>query len=198
MGMITFDKDGETPLDDISGLKLKKITSRKELDEAEAQNILKAYINYTLAPLKLKKIEFNLNFFRKLHKDMLGDVWSWAGDFRTTQTSIGVSANKIYQSLYQLQDDLKFWQNKWDYQDTATRLHHALVKIHPFLNGNGRWARLVTDLWLLKMGYNALSWGENITKTSIARDEYIASLKEADNGKYERLMVFMFDKKEVK
>jgi hypothetical protein len=34
--MIAFDKDGETPLDDISGLKLKKITSRKELDEAEA------------------------------------------------------------------------------------------------------------------------------------------------------------------
>lgn len=71
--MITFTKEVETPLDDISGLKLKKITTRKELDEAEAQNILKAYIYYTLTPSTLKKLEFNLGFFCKLHKDMFGD-----------------------------------------------------------------------------------------------------------------------------
>lgn len=190
--MITFTKEGETPLDDISGLKLKKITTRKELDEAEAQNILKAYINYTLTPSTIKKIEFNLSFFRKLHKDMFGDVWSWAGEFRTTQTSIGVEANKIHQALYQLQDDLKFWEKNWDYKESATRLHHALVKIHPFANGNGRWARLATDLWLLKTGHDVLSWGGDITEVSVARTEYIASLKEADSGSYERLMGFMF------
>ncbi|WP_331774578.1 mobile mystery protein B [Sulfurospirillum sp. 1612] len=195
--MITFDKEGETPLDDISGLKLKKITSRKELDEAEAQNILKAYIHYTLIPSKLKKIEFNLSLFCKLHKDMLGDVWSWAGDFRTTQTSIGVPAHRIHQSLYQLQDDLKFWQKEWDYQDTTTHLHHTLVKIHPFINGNGRWARLVTDLWLLKMGHEALSWGGNITQVSVSRRAYIRSLKEADEGVYDGLKTFMFEKKQT-
>lgn len=190
--MIAFDKEGETPLDDISGLKLKKITTRAALDEAEAQNILKAYIKYTLNPSKLKKIAFDLSFFRKLHKEMFGSVWSWAGEFRTTQTSIGVSANRIHQYLYHLQDDLKFWEREWDYRDVATRLHHTLVKIHPFPNGNGRWARLATDLWLLKAGHDPLSWGGNITEISIARTEYITSLKEADNGNYERLKAFMF------
>jgi Fic-DOC domain mobile mystery protein B len=191
--MITFDKEGETPLDDISGLKLKKITTRSELDDAEAQNILKAYIKYTLTPTTLKKVTFDLSFFRKLHKEMLGDVWSWAGEFRTTQTSIGVEANIIHQRLYQLQDDLKYWEGEWDYRDTATRLHHTLVKIHPFPNGNGRWARLVTDLWLLKIGYPALSWGGNITEVSDARSAYIFALKEADNGNYEPLRMFMFE-----
>lgn len=195
MGMIAFDKEGETPLDDISGLKLKKITSRKELDEAEAQNILKAYIHYTLTPSILKKIEFNISFFRKLHYDMFGDVWSWAGEFRTTQTSIGVEANKIHQALYQLQDDLKYREKEWDYKDTAVRFHHILVKIHPFANGNGRWARLATDLWLLKHGRDMLRWGGDITEISTARTEYIASLKEADGGRYERLMAFMFGEK---
>lgn len=190
--MITFDKEGETPLDDISGLKLKKITTRAQLDDAEAQNILKAYIKYTLNPSALKKATFDLSFFRKLHKEMLGYVWSWAGEFRTTQTSIGVEANLIHQRLYQLQDDLKYWEKEWDYRDTATRLHHTLVKIHPFPNGNGRWARLVTDLWLLKMGYPSLSWGGNITEVSSARADYISSLKEADNGNYEPLKQFMF------
>jgi len=190
--MITFDKEGETPLDDISGLKLKKITTRAELDDAEAQNILKAYVKYTLNPSALKKVTFDLSFFRKLHKEMFGDVWSWAGEFRTTQTSIGVEANMIHQRLYQLQDDLKYWESEWDYRDTAVRLHHTLVKIHPFPNGNGRWARLATDLWLLKMSYQALSWGGNITEVSDARSAYIASLKEADQGNYEPLKSFMF------
>jgi Fic-DOC domain mobile mystery protein B len=192
MGMITFDKEGETPLDDISGLKLKKVTTRSELDDAEAQNILKAYIKYTLNPASLKKVTFDLSFLQKLHKEMFGDVWSWAGEFRTTQTSIGVEANMIHQRLYQLQDDLKYWEKEWDYRDTATRLHHTLVKIHPFTNGNGRWARLVTDLWLLKMGHLALSWGGNITEVTFARADYIASLKEADNSNYEPLKYFMF------
>jgi Fic-DOC domain mobile mystery protein B len=192
MGMITFDKEGETPLDDISGLKLKKITTRAELDDAEAKNILKAYVKYTLNPTALKKVAFDLSFFRKLHKEMFGDVWSWAGEFRTTQTSIGVTTNMIHQHVYQLQDDLKYWESEWDYRDTAVRLHHTLVKIHPFPNGNGRWARLATDLWLLKIGYKALSWGGNITEVSDARSEYIASLKEADQGNYEPLKSFMF------
>lgn len=190
--MITFDKEGETPLDDVSGLKLKKIITRAELDDAEAQNILKVYVKYTLNPATLKKVSFDLSFFRKLHKEMFGDVWSWAGEFRTTQTSIGVAANTIHQRLYQLQDNLKYWDNEWDYLDTAVRLHHTLVKIHPFPNGNGRWARLATDLWLLKMGHQALSWGGNITEVSDARSAYIASLKEADQGNYEPLKIFMF------
>ena len=190
--MITFDKEGETPLDDISGLKLKKITTRSELDDAEAQNILKAYVKYTLNPRTLKKVTFDLSFFRKLHKEMFGDVWGWAGEFRTTQTSIGVEANMIHQRLYQLQDDLKYWESEWDYRDIATRLHHTLVKIHPFPNGNGRWARFATDLWLLKMGFFALSWGGNITEVCDARSAYITALKEADNGNYEFLQIFMF------
>jgi Fic family protein len=27
-------------------------------------------------------------------------------------------------------------------------MHHRLVKIHPFPNGNGRWARIAADVFL--------------------------------------------------
>jgi fido (protein-threonine AMPylation protein) len=30
------------------------------------------------------------DFMRTLHKRMLGDVWEWAGTFRTTERNIGV------------------------------------------------------------------------------------------------------------
>jgi len=191
--MIVFDKEGETPLDDISGLKIDGIFTRTELDVVEADNILDAFLKYTLNPEEIKKITFDTKFLQQLHRDMFGNVWSWAGEFRTTQTSIGIEAINIRQSLYQLMDDLKFWEEAWDYQDTATRLHYLLVKIHPFLNGNGRCSRLFTDLWLLSIGKEMLDWGdENIDNANSTRKEYILALQEVDSGSYERLKKFMF------
>jgi Fic-DOC domain mobile mystery protein B len=191
--MIEFNKEGETPLDDISGLLLKNITTRSELDILEADNILEAYLNYTMSPTQLTGLSFDTQFLQKLHKEMFCSVWSWAGEFRTTQTSIGIEAVNIRQALYQLMDDLKFWEEAWDYQDTATRLHYLLVKIHPFLNGNGRCARLFTDLWLLSIGKEMLEWGdENLDNVNSSRKEYIFALQELDSGSYERLKQFMF------
>jgi len=191
--MIRFDKEGETPLDDISGLKIANINTRAELDEVEADNILDAYLKYTISPENLKGIKFDTLFLQQLHRDMFGNVWSWAGDFRTTQTSIGIEAVNIRQALYQLMDDLTFWESAWDYKDTATRLHYSLVKIHPFLNGNGRCGRLFTDLWLLSQNHEMLEWGNSsIDDDNESRREYIDALRAVDGGNYERLKRFMF------
>ncbi|MCH9739432.1 MAG: mobile mystery protein B [Epsilonproteobacteria bacterium] len=191
--MIRFDKEGETPLDDISGLKIANISTRAELDEVEADNILDAYLKYTISPENIKGIKFDTLFLQQLHRDMFGNVWSWAGDFRTTQTSIGIEAVNIRQALYQLMDDLIFWESAWDYQDTATRLHYSLVKIHPFINGNGRCGRLFTDLWLLSQNHEMLEWGSSsIDDENESRREYINALRAVDSGDYERLKRFMF------
>lgn len=192
--MITFDKKGETPLDDISGLKI-NITTRAELDEAEADNILEAYLKYTASPEQLDDVHFDVPFLQKLHKEMLGNVWTWAGEFRTTLTSIGVEAKNIRQRLYQLMDDLKYWdgEGQWDYQDIAVRLHFTLVQIHPFSNGNGRCGRLFTDIWLLSKGKEMLEWGdEDLVEANKTRTEYITALQEAEQGSYDRLKNFMF------
>ncbi len=191
--MIKFDKEGETPLDDISGLRVEGITTRCELDEVEADNILEAFLKYTISPDQLDNVQFDTLFLQELHRDMFGNVWSWAGDFRTTQTSIGIEAVNIRQALYRLMDDLAFWETSWDYKDTATKLHYSLVKIHPFLNGNGRCGRLFTDLWLLSIGENMLEWGDkDINMVNTCRTKYIRALQEADGGNYECLKSFMF------
>ena len=191
--MIRFDKEGETPLDDISGLKIKGINTRSELDEVEANNILEAFLKYSLSAEQVKNITFDTVFLQQLHIDMFGNVWSWAGDFRTTQTSIGIEAVNIRQALYRLMDDLRFWEKEWDNKDTATRLHYSLVKIHPFLNGNGRCGRLFTDLWLLSQGKEMLEWGsDDINAENVTRKEYIMALRAVDDGDYEKLKKFMF------
>jgi len=193
--MILFDKEGETPLDDISGLKIQSISTRSQLDEKEAENILEAFLKYTLSADQVKNITFDTLFLQQLHIDMFGNVWSWAGDFRTTQTSIGIEAVNIRQALYRLMDDLKFWETEWNYKDTAIRLHYSLVKIHPFLNGNGRCGRLFTDLWLLSQGKEMLEWGsDDINAENETRKEYISALQAVDSGDYDKLKKFMFPK----
>lgn len=193
--MIRFDKEGVTPLDDISGLKIKDISTRSQLDEVEADNILEAFLKYTLSAEQVTNVKFDTLFLEQLHIDMFGNVWSWAGDFRTTQTSIGIEAVNIRQALYRLMDDLRFWETEWNYKDTATRLHYSLVKIHPFLNGNGRCGRLFTDLWLLSIGEEMLEWGsDDINNENETRKEYISALQAVDNGDYEKLKQFMFPK----
>lgn len=50
---------------------------------------------------------------------------------------------------------------------TAAYLHDELVRIHPFIDGNGRTSRLLMNLYLLRNGYTIVNLkGSNEEKTS--------------------------------
>ena len=85
---------------------------------------------------------------------MLGDVWRWAGKFRTSERNFGIAFYGIPVALRQLLDDTKAWIEYKTYppDEIAVRFHHRLVQIHPFPNGNGRHARLMADLLVMRLG----------------------------------------------
>jgi Fic family protein len=63
------------------------------------------------------------------------------------------------------------------------RFHHQLVsKIHPFPNGNGRHARMMTDVIAVKFGRPEFTWGaaENLVAETTARAGYLAALRTLD------------------
>lgn len=184
--------DNSTPLtaEEKDGLKLKWITLRSELNEAEARNIAQAQI--WLMSNKNKDV-YSDTFLRELHKKMFGDVWKWAGTYRTSERNIGVVPYQIPIKLMQLFDDVKFWiENKtYSNREIAVRLHHKLVQIHPFPNGNGRISRLMADLVLEKLEGTKFYWGNtNLVNVSEVRSAYIAALRKADAGDYSALMEF--------
>ena len=184
--------DNSTPLtaEEKDGLKLKWITLRSELNEAEARNIAQAQI--WLMSNKNKDVCSD-TFLRELHKRMFGDVWKWAGTYRTSERNIGVVPYQIPIKLMQLFDDVKFWiENKtYSNREIAVRLHHKLVQIHPFPNGNGRISRLMADLVLEKLEGTKFYWGNtNLVNVSEVRSAYIAALRKADAGDYSALMEF--------
>ena len=75
--------------------------------------------------------------------------------------------------------------------EQSVRIHHRLVAIHPFVNGNGRHARLVADVVLFCHSHRLPHWPNNklIEETDI-RKKYIQALKAADKGSYQLLEKF--------
>ena len=185
--------DGATPLDpdEIDGLKLKHITTRGELDRWEQENIQDA-----LAWLDRRRKSDILNeeFICQLHEKMFGKVWKWAGEFRRTNKNIGVEWTAISVELRQLLDDVKYWIEKEVYpkNEIAYRLHHKLVWIHLFPNGNGRHSRMTADVLTEAFGLEAFTWGSgNLTDASVTRKQYINALKAADHQDYSLLKAFV-------
>jgi len=182
-----------TPLDDISGLKLdtSKPYTMDEISLYEAKNITKATLKYlSLVPDK-KLAPFSFEWLLLLHKEMFGEVWEWAGKLRQVELSIGVKAYLVSTEIKKLVDDLEFWeQNKsFDVIETASRIHHRAVQIHPFLNGNGRWSRMLANIYLKQNGLQPTKWNENLlSKENLHRDDYIKALKKADDGDYRDLI----------
>jgi fido (protein-threonine AMPylation protein) len=71
------------------------------------------------------------------------------------------------------------------------RFHHRLVAIHPFPNGNGRHARLMADLLVMRLGQERFSWGsESLRDAGSMRKRYIAALQAADNHDIGPLLAF--------
>jgi len=182
-----------TYVDDISGLKLdtSKQYTMNEIYLYEAKNITKATLKYLSAIPDKKLAPFSYEWFMTLHADMFGDVWDWAGKFRHVELSIGIKAYLVSTEIKKLVDDLEFWHEHKSFEvvEIASRLHHRAVHIHPFLNGNGRWSRMLANIYLKQNGLQPTKWNENLlSKENLHRDDYIKALKRADEGDYSVLI----------
>jgi Fic-DOC domain mobile mystery protein B len=185
-------KESETPLteEEREGLIPSYITLRTELNEAEQANIIEAQI----WALRRKRNVLNEKFLDNLHQKMFGSVWRWAGQHRTSGKNIGVDAYRISTELRKLIDNCRYWLENETYctDEIAARFHHELVWIHCYPNGNGRHARLATDLLLLKMGQEPFSWGSaNRIDEAEVRRRYIAALQAADRHDLSPLLDFV-------
>ncbi len=177
-------RSGRTPIADISGLKIKGITTRAELDAAEAENIRKAIVKYFGKRLTRRTARFDLSWAKRLHKEMFGDVWKWAGEFRTYDLNFGIPWRGIETSLQVLLENLASWdQYGVSLLDQAVRLHYESVHIHPFRDGNGRWSRMVANIWLRLQRHPVTEWPAEISGgESKIRGEYLAAIRLAYQG----------------
>ncbi|MFA6194129.1 MAG: mobile mystery protein B [Patescibacteria group bacterium] len=195
MGLILDYIDGQSPLDEEEreGLKINSIATRHDLDEFEQQNIEEAIEWVMKQNISVDRFLAE-EFVRELHFRMFGSVWTWAGKFRKSGKTVGVDWVSIPIELKKLLDDCRYWLDNeiFSEEETAVRLKHRLVYIHPFPNGNGRHSRLMADVLMEKVFHKPIfTWGgENLDSIGDIRSRYIQAIREADNGNYLPLLEF--------
>lgn len=188
-----FDQPGDaTPLDpeEREGLLQSWITFRSELNEAEQANIT---AGAAWAQRQRRQEILTETFIKQLHARMFGEVWAWAGRFRLTERNIGIDPARIAVELRKLLDDARYWiaNETFPPDEIAVRLHHRLVAVHPFPNGNGRTARLLADLLAVRLGREPFTWGRaSLTDIGEARRAYIKALQAADDHDIRPLLAF--------
>jgi Fic-DOC domain mobile mystery protein B len=189
------EPEDATPLEpqEREGLLQSWITHRNDLNEAERENIVKGAAwarGRRRMPVDRMLTE---DFMRTLHRRMFGEVWQWAGSFRSTERNIGIEPYRIPVELAALLADVRYWieHETFAADEIAIRFHHRLVAIHPFPNGNGRHARLAADLLVGKLNEEPFSWGSgSLSDVGELRMRYVAALQAADNHDIGPLLEF--------
>lgn len=176
--------DGETPVSPDDAAAFVDGVAFETLDDvyqAEAQAIaeVREELYEAIADGQLTTRELTDRYtLEKIHEQANAGIWSWAGRIRTSEVSIGAAPENIRDQLYGELDNLR-WQTEHPEvhgltpEAVAMAAHHHLVKIHPFVDGNGRITRLFADLLLFALtGDRVFDWPDG--------PEYFAALRRAD------------------
>lgn len=111
-------------------------------------------------------------FLRELHLNLFGDLWSWAGRYRTRALNIGVAPEQIAAELRASLSTIDFrWKHTtdWTARELGIVVHAETVRIHGFVDGNGRSTRLLANLVFLAaqephVELQMYDWGVNKTE----------------------------------
>jgi len=194
-----FGATDATPLTDEErqGLRLPVVT-RNELNRAEAENISSAmsWLFFSRRRLQPESVAREA-WLKGLHRRMYDQVWSWAGQYRTTDRNLGVPYGQVRMDMRNLEADVRAWladtsAARYSNDACAIRFGYRLVLIQPFPNGNGRWSRLASDALVVALGGSRFTWGgASLTEPGVLRRDYISALQSADtSGDFEPLMAF--------
>lgn len=147
-------------------------------EHLEATNNARAFD--LLENMAKKKKTIDHVVIQHIHEVVTTGILEDAGKYRTSNVRITGAAKTPpdWSKVTRLMDELveKVAQNKRNPVEVAALLHHGFVMIHPFIDGNGRVARLLTNLYLIARGYPPI-----VLKIE-DRGKYYRSLRAADAG----------------
>jgi len=183
---MTEDNTGNTPSVDDNLLGL---SSPKDIDREESVGVARG--ERFLLSLD-ENVEINTRLILDIHKVVFGHLYEWAGKWRTKQVNVGAFVppefhqlpNLMYQFTDELAHRMKLSTDRKELVKILAYCHHRLVYVHPFNNGNGRTARLITNLVALKFGYGEINIYH---RTGKKRNVYIKAIRAADGRDFFQL-----------
>jgi len=139
-----------------------------------------------------KRTDITEALILEVHEIILKDIESdFAGVYRKEQVRI-LGADFIppnYLKVPQLMAEYVEWlrsnPEKLGIIELAAKAHYEIARIHPFVDGNGRVARLVMNIVLMKEGYPPMTILNN------DRGKYLRSLSAANTGNMEPFILLL-------
>jgi len=142
------------------------INSPQEMDDAEARALERTMA--VLVGQYDEKHRFTAADLRAIHKSWLGEIYEWAGDYRQVNVSKGdfpfAAAARVPVLMEQFERDVLARDTPCNFSQRAdiaralAETHVELVLIHPFREGNGRLARVLSILMALQAGLPLLNF----------------------------------------
>ena len=143
------------------------IKSPKEMDDAEARALERAMTEFVRK--YAESHQFTARDLCEIHKFWLGGIYEWAGAYRQVNLSKGdfpfAAAAQVSALMDQFERDVLQRNTPCNFKDRAdiiralAETHAELVLIHPFREGNGRVARILSTLMALQAGLPLLDFG---------------------------------------
>jgi Fic family protein len=147
-------------------------------EHLEANNNAKAFDR--MEELAKKKCAINHVIIQEIHEIVTRSIFEDAGKYRTRNVRIAcaVKTPPDWAKIVKLLDELieEIAKSKEHPIKIASFLHHRFVEIHPFSDGNGRVARLLTNLYLIARDYPP------VVLKKEDRSKYYKNLRTADSG----------------
>lgn len=128
--------------------------SLREIYEVVNHNKAFEYIKKSIEKLEILDEEK----IKDIHEILTENIMQ-GGIYRNTDVAITGAThtpptpNEMYKQLKFFYDDLKINQEKLNPIEFAAWTHAEFVRIHPFIDGNGRTSRLIMNYQLMKNGF---------------------------------------------
>ena len=169
---------------------------KREIDRLEYEHLLKTQKHYyrVIKPTT----QFTNHLICEMHHYWLGSIYAWAGKYRTVNLGkmgfLWPPATLVERNMAEFEKtSLKKFtpcnQASLDGVSNSIAMVHAeFLLVHPFREGNGRLARLISSLMALQAGYPAPDFGFSQSKN---RQQYLTAVKKGYLQNYELLTSFV-------
>jgi cell filamentation protein len=174
------------------------ITDKQVMDEAETRAYLS--VMHRVLDRYDRDYQFGAVDLCDMHRMWLGDIYTWAGKYRTVNISKGEFTFAMARQVPSLMIDLEkgplrqftpcLFEDKEVLIHALSVVHAELVLIHPFREGNGRLARLLSVIMGLQAGLPPFDFSCIEGKS---RNMYFAAVQAALARDYEPMKVVFND-----
>lgn len=170
------------------------ITTKEEMDILEERELERTELE--LVALFDENHQFTADDICNIHELWLGDIYPFAGKFRTVNMSKGdflfAQSGRIAALMNTFEKDYlaKYTpchsENENELAHALGVVHVELIIIHPFREGNGRVARLLSDLMAIQAKRSSLIYSLiDQTENEQGFDNYIKAIHAGFSGNYE-------------